>query len=99
MIKLADFGIDHAIRDTAAGLTQFRLVTTEGWMCPTDSQDPIQTSFDLFSLGCVCGYIFFKGLHPFGTDRISGIKKPTTNKSEFRYTSRYIAYRFESGSP
>jgi len=74
MMKLADFGIRHAVRDEATGLTQFRLVTTEGWMCPTDSQDPISPSFDVFSLGCVCGYIFLNGLHPFGTDPISGIK-------------------------
>ena len=73
-MKLADFGIRHAVRDEVTGITQFRLVTTEGWMCPTDSQDPISPSFDVFSHGCVCGFIFLNGLHPFGTDPISGIK-------------------------
>ena len=42
MIKLADFGIRHAVWDEATGLTHFRLVTTEGWMCPAASQDPIE---------------------------------------------------------
>ena len=77
-MKLADFGIRHAVRDEANEVTQFRLVTTEGWMCPTDSQDPIQPSFDLFSLGCVCGFIILNGLHPFGTDPISGIANRQT---------------------
>ena len=73
-MKLADFGIRHAVRDEAIGLTRFRLVTTEGWMCPVDSQDPIRPSFDLFSLGCICGFIVLNGRHPFGTDPISAIK-------------------------
>ena len=80
-MKLADFGIRHVVRnETNEGFTQFRLVTTEGWMCPTDSQDPIEPSFDTFSLGCVCGFIALNGLHPFGTDPISGIRnrQPTT---------------------
>ena len=72
-MKLADFGIRHAVRDEANRLTQFQLITTEGWMCPTDTQDPISPSFDVFSLGCVCGFIFLNGLHPFGSDPISGI--------------------------
>ena len=36
MMKLADFGIRHAVQNEATGVTQFRLVTTEGWMCPFD---------------------------------------------------------------
>ena len=73
-MKLADFGIRLAVRDEAIGLTRFRLVTTEGWMCPVDSQDPMRPSFDLFSLGCICGFIVLNGHHPFGTDPISAIK-------------------------
>ena len=86
MMKLADFGIRRAVRDKATGFTQFRFFTTEGWMCPTDSQDPIQTSFDLFSLGCVCGCIALNGLHPFGTDPISGIRnrRITLNLSQMQ---------------
>ena len=75
MMKLADFGIHHAVQDEAIEqITQFRLITTKGWMCPADTQDPISPSFDLFSLGCICGFIFLNGLHPFGTDPISGIQ-------------------------
>ena len=73
IMKLADFGIRPVVRDPATGNTRFRLVTTEGWMCPTDSQNPIRPSFDVFSLGCVCGFIALNGFHPFGTDPISGI--------------------------
>ena len=73
-MKLADFGIRHSVRDEATGLTQFRLVTTEGWMCSTDKQDPISPSFDLFSLGCICGFIILNGRHPFGTDPICRIR-------------------------
>ena len=78
MMKLADFGIRHAVRDEATGLTQFRPVTTEGWMCPTDPQDPNSPSFDVFSLACVFVFSTCKGIHPFGTDPISRIanKKP-----------------------
>ena len=74
MMKLSDFGICHAVRDETTGLTQFQLITTEGWMCPTDPQDPIEPSFDTFSLGCLCGFIALNGLHPFGTDPISCIR-------------------------
>ena len=74
MMKLTDFGIRHAVRDETTGLTQFRLVTTEGWMCPADSEDPIQPSFDLFSLGCLFVYVSSNGLHPFGTDPASRIR-------------------------
>ena len=74
MMKLADFGIRHTVRDEANGeVMQFRLVTTEGWMCPTDAQDPIYLLFDIFSLGCVWGFIVLNGLHPFGSDPISRI--------------------------
>jgi serine/threonine-protein kinase/endoribonuclease IRE1 len=78
MMKLADFGIRRAVR--TGGVTQFRLVTTEGWMCPTDPQDLIGPSFDTFSLGCIYGFIVLNGLHPFGTDPISRIanRKPMT---------------------
>ena len=72
VIKLADFGIRHAVRDKATGLTHFRLVTTEGWMCPFDTH--IGPSFDLLSLGCVFGFIALNGLHPFGTDPICRIR-------------------------
>jgi len=80
MIKLADFGIRHAVRDSLTGLTQFRPVTTEGWMCPTDQQDPFQPSFDVFSLGCLFVFAASNGLHPFGTDPISRIvnRQPMT---------------------
>ena len=80
VIKLADFGIRHAVRDKATGLTQFRLVTTEGWMCPTDQQDPFQPSFDVFSLGCLFVFAASNGIHPFGTDPISRIanRQPMT---------------------
>ena len=73
-MKLADFGIRHAVQDEATGLTQFRLVTTEGWICPTDTQDPVCRSFDLFSLGCLFVYVSSNGLHPFGTDPVSRIR-------------------------
>ena len=69
MIKLADFGIRHAVRVEETGLTQFRLITTEGWMCPTDSQDPIEPPFDVFSLGCLFGFIGSKSVR-FGSDWI-----------------------------
>jgi len=86
MMKLADFGIRPVVRDAATGNTRFRLVTTEGWMCPTDSQNPIRPSFDIFSLGCVCGFIALNGFHPFGTDPISGINNrqmtPTLNQMQ-----------------
>ena len=75
VIKLADFGIHHAVRDEATGLTQFRLITIEGWMCPTDTQDPISPSFDLFSLGCLFVFVASSGLHPFGTDPVSRMAK------------------------
>ena len=77
-MKLADFGIRHAARN--GGVTQFRLVTTKGWMCPTDAQDPISPLFDTFSLGCIYGFIALNGLHPFGTDPISRIanRQPMT---------------------
>ena len=67
MIKLADFGIRHAVRDEATGLTQFRPVTTEGWMCPADSQDPISPSFDIFALACLFVFVATNGFHAFGT--------------------------------
>ena len=73
-MKLADFGIRHAVRDEATGLTQFRPVTTEGWMCPADSQDPISPSFDIFSLACIFVFVASSGLHSlFGTDPMTRI--------------------------
>ena len=92
MMKLADFGIHHAVRDAATEITQFRLVTTEGWMCPSDQQDPIQPSFDVFSLGCVCGFLFLNGFHPFGTDPISGIR----NKQPIRLIFGHVTCSFLS---
>ena len=91
-MKLADFGIHHAVRDAATEITQFRLVTTEGWMCPSDQQDPIQPSFDVFSLGCVCGFLFLNGFHPFGTDPISGIR----NKQPIRLIFGHVTCSFLS---
>ena len=82
MIKLADFGIRHAVWDEATGLTHFRLVTTEGWMCPADSQDPIESSFDTFSLGCLFVFVALNGFHPFGSDPASGIR----NRQPIRLT-------------
>ena len=74
MMKLADYAIRHAVRDETTGLKHFRLVTTEGWMCPSDTQDPIQPSFDVFSLACVFAFVASNGLHPlFGTHPIFGI--------------------------
>lgn len=75
MMKLADFGISHAVRDEAnGGVMQFRLVTTEGWMCPTDTQDPIDPSFDTFSLACVFIFVASSGLQQtFDTDLVSRI--------------------------
>lgn len=80
MMKLADFGIRHAVQNEATGVTQFRLVTTEGWMCPFDKQDPFSLLFDTFSLGCLFVYVASNGLHPFGTDPISRIanRQPIT---------------------
>ena len=81
MMKLADFGIRCVVRDKATGgIIQYRLVTTDGWMCPTDTQVPISPSFDAFSLGCVYGFICLQGLHPFGSDPISRIanRQPMT---------------------
>ena len=73
-MKLADFGIRHAVRDEATGLTQFRPVTTEGWMCPADSQDQISPSFDIFSLACIFVFVASSGLHSlFGTDPMTRI--------------------------
>jgi len=67
MMKLADFGISSIVRDEANRLTQFRLVTTEGWMCPTDTQDPISPSFDIFALACLFVFVATNGFHAFGT--------------------------------
>ena len=69
--EIGRFRDRQAVRD--GGITQFCLVTTEGWMCPTDAQDPIYLLFDIFSLGCVWGFIVLNGLHPFGSDPISRI--------------------------
>ena len=40
MMKLVALGIRHASRDEATRVTQFRLVTTKGWMSPTVPQEP-----------------------------------------------------------
>ena len=95
-MKLADFGIRHAVRNEAnEGIKHFRLVTTEGWMCPFDMQDPVDSSFDLFSLGCVCGFIALNGLHPFGTDPISRIRNRqpmTLTLSQMNVILQYHAF-------
>ena len=76
MMKLSDFGICHAVRDEATGrIKHFRLVTTEWWICPVDSQDNLQPSFDLFNLGCIFVYVSSSGLDPFGTDPVSRMEK------------------------
>ena len=79
MVKVADFGIRHAVRDLN-GITQFRLAFTEGWMCPTDVQDPIASSFDIFPLGCLYAFTASNGIHAFGVDYVSRIsnKQPMT---------------------
>jgi len=79
MVKVADFGIRHAVRDPNA-ITQFRLAFTQGWMCPTDAQDPIASSFDIFPLGCLYAFTASNGIHAFGVDYVSRIsnKQPMT---------------------
>ena len=89
MMRLTDFGIRHAVQDEATGrIKHFWLVTAEGWMRPIDSQDPIQSSFDLFSLGCVCGFIALNGFHPFGTDPICRIR----NRQLMTFILRQMTY-------
>jgi len=84
MMKLADFAIRHAVRDETTGLKHFRLVTTEGWMCPSDTHDPIQPSSDVFSLACVFVFVASNGLHPLsGTDPIFGIASKQSMTSFF----------------
>lgn len=79
MVKVADFGIRHAVRDQS-GITRFRLPFTEGWMCPTDAQDSITSSFDIFPLGCLYAFTASNGIHAFGSDYVSRIsnKQPMT---------------------
>ena len=76
---VADFGIRHAVRDPN-GITQLRLAFTQGWMCPTDAQDPIASSFDIFPLGCLYAFTASNGIHAFGVDYVSRIsnKQPMT---------------------
>ena len=69
-IKLSDFGF----------LQRGKVVFTEGWMCPFDSRDPVTSSFDIFSLGCLIVFTIFKSGHPFGPDPVTSInnRQPIT---------------------
>ena len=75
MVKISDFGLQCAVRDDRGKIKCLKIASTEGWMCPYDSQDPLTSSFDIFPLGCLFGYTASNGIHPFGTNPVTRINK------------------------
>lgn len=68
-IKLADFGLFFCNGENS----KCPFVFSEGWMCSFDSRDPVKPSFDIFSLGCIFGFIVSNGINPFGINSVSRI--------------------------
>ena len=85
-IKLADFGVSRKGREGQSKFDRtvgymgcspvFLKWGTEGWVGPEVYEDGKNYSFkvDIFPLGCICGFLFSKGRHPFGTDCVTRIK-------------------------
>jgi len=87
-MKLADFGIS---RRQIEGQTEFINTVsgsskgTQGWMAPELYDSDVYTfAVDVFSLGCVIGYLLTGGKHPFGDFASAQIKdkKPMLLKLE-----------------
>lgn len=70
-IKLADFGISKILKSGKNDITNTNVANpagTRGWMAPeVYFDDRIDSSVDIFALGCIFGYVLSVGnKHPFG---------------------------------
>ena len=86
LIKLTDFGMSRIVRENCHSVARtvmgngYSIVLgpcgTEDWMAPeiSNNQQNYTNKIDIFSSGCVIGFIFLKGIHPFSPNPQSRIQ-------------------------
>jgi len=91
VIKLADFGISKMFKEDQGNVTNTSTTNpkgTRGWMAPeVYESDRVDSSVDVWALGCIFAYILSEGKHPFGDtpdERQNSIK----NKKSTRLTQK-----------
>ena len=72
VMKLTDFGLRHVLRQNGSD-KRFQPAHTKGWYCHFDEEG--DKALDQFSLGCLCYFTLFQGVHPFGETKEKRINR------------------------